>query len=188
MKRKLKRDFFQRDIRVVADELVGKILVRKWNNNLTERFRITEIELYVGEEDLACHASKGRTLRTEVMYSDGGKVYVYLIYGMYWLLNIVTGEKDNAQAILIRGLEGINGPGKIGKRLGLDKSFYGEDLSCSKRIWVEDDGSRSIFTKHPRINIDYAGEIWKNKAYRHVLTKVCDPANPTLSSSEKSSC
>ena len=169
MNKRLKKEFFQRDIHLVAEELIGKILVRKWNNGHFEHFRITEIEMYVGEEDLACHASKGRTPRTEIMYSEGGKVYVYLIYGMYWLLNFVTGQKDTPQAILIRGVENVNGPGKIGKKLQLDKSFYGEDLSDSERIWIEDDGNKYSFTCHPRINIDYAGEIWRDKPYRYVL-------------------
>ncbi|RUT78362.1 DNA-3-methyladenine glycosylase [Ancylomarina longa] len=172
MGRKLGKSFFRCDIHMVARALIGKILVRKWNNGKLTKYRITEIEMYVGEDDLASHASKGRTLRTEVMYATGGKVYVYLIYGMYWLLNIVTGEVNKPQAILIRGLDNINGPGKIGKQLKLDKSFYGEDLSVSNRIWLEDDGKKYSFTSHPRINIDYAEDIWKNKPYRFVLNKL----------------
>jgi len=169
---KLVGDFFQRDIFIVAQELIGKQMVRKRKDGQQTYYRITEIELYVGEEDLACHASKGRTRRTEVMYSSGGNVYVYLIYGMYWLFNIVTGEVDNPQAILIRGLDDIIGPGKVGKQLELDMSFYGEDLTTSKRVWLEDDGRRYSFTKHPRINIEYAGEVWKKKPYRYVLNKL----------------
>ncbi|NOU61694.1 DNA-3-methyladenine glycosylase [Marinifilum caeruleilacunae] len=169
MSTKLKADFFQRDIMLVAEELPGKLLVRKTDDGKTETYRITDIEMYIGEEDLACHASKGRTARTEVMYERGGLVYVYLIYGMYWLLNIVTGLKNQPQAILIRGVEKIDGPGRVGRSLQLDKSFYGEDLSKSNRIWIEDDGSPSDFTCHPRINIDYAGEIWKKKLFRYVL-------------------
>jgi DNA-3-methyladenine glycosylase len=88
---------------------------------------------------------------------------------MYWLLNIVTGPKNEPQAILIRGVENVDGPGRVGRQLQLDKSFYGEDLSKSDRIWIEDDGYQSDFTCHPRINIDYAGEIWKNKLFRYVL-------------------
>ena len=166
---KLQKEFFCRDIFKVAEELMGKCIVRKHEDDAIGRYRITEVEMYIGEQDLACHASKGRTARTEIMYAEGGKVYVYLIYGMYWLLNIVTGPKDLAQAILIRGVENIDGPGRVGRALKLDKSFYGEDLNSSNRIWIEDDGYKSKFTRHPRINIDYAGEIWKNKAYRYVM-------------------
>ncbi|MDQ1770089.1 DNA-3-methyladenine glycosylase [Labilibaculum sp. A4] len=168
---RLKRDFFLKDIHIVAHHLVGKIIVRKFDTMKEERFRITEIEMYVGEVDLASHASKGRTKRTEVMYSCGGCVYVYLIYGMYWMLNIVTGKKNQAQAILIRGVEGIDGPGKIGQQLKLNKSFYGENLENSNRIWVEDDGMLCNYTLHPRINVEYAGDIWKNKLYRYKIEK-----------------
>lgn len=166
---KLGKDFFTRDIRLVAEELIGKLIVRKKFNGKVEKYRITEIEMYIGEEDLACHAAKGRTARTEVMYAEGGLVYVYLIYGMYWLLNIVTGAINKPQAILIRGVENINGPGRVGRTLNLDKSFYGEDLTLSERLWIEDDGYKFSFTRHPRINIDYAGEIWKNKPFRYTM-------------------
>ncbi len=171
IKKRLTRDFYSKDISIVAVKLLGKIIVRKFETGMEKRFRITEIEMYVGEEDLACHAAKGRTKRTEVMYSNGGCVYVYLIYGMYWLLNIVTGNKNEPQAILIRSVEGIEGPGKIGKILQLDKSFYGEDLGSSNRLWIEDDGIFFDYTMHSRINIDYAGEIWKNKLFRYKVAK-----------------
>ncbi len=166
MNERLKKDFYRNDIAIVAEKLLGKIIVRKFETGVEERFRISEIEMYIGEEDLACHAAKGRTKRTEVMYSDGGRVYVYLIYGIHWLLNIVTGKMNQPQAILIRGVKGINGPGKVGKVLKLDKSFYGEDLEKSNRLWIEDDGLFYNYTAHPRINVDYAGKIWKNKLYR----------------------
>ncbi len=167
LKQRLKRSFFQRDVRLAADQLIGKLIVRKFENVEMESFRITEIEMYVGEEDLACHAAKGRTKRTEVMYLKGGLVYVYLIYGMYWMFNIVCGPEENPQAILVRAVENIDGPGKLGRKLRLDKSFYGEDLEQSDRIWIEHDGRRYNYTKHGRINIDYAGDTWKNKAYRY---------------------
>ncbi|RKE03311.1 DNA-3-methyladenine glycosylase [Marinifilum flexuosum] len=166
---KLEKEFFTRDIRLVAEELIGKLIVYKKTDGKIEKSRITEIEMYIGEEDLACHAAKGRTARTEVMYAEGGLVYVYLIYGMYWLFNIVTGPKDQAQAILIRGIENINGPGRVGRTLNLDKTYYGEDLTLSERLWIEDDGYKCSFTRHPRINIDYAGEIWKNKPFRYLM-------------------
>ncbi len=166
MKQRLKRTFFQRDIRLAADELIGKLIVRKFGEGEIGSFRITEIEIYIGEEDLACHAAKGRTKRTEVMYLNGGLVYVYLIYGMYWMFNIVCGPEENPQAILVRSVKNIEGPGRLGRKLKLDERFYGEDLEISDRIWIEDDGKRYNYSKHARINIDYADEIWKNKAYR----------------------
>jgi len=165
--RKITREFFTRDVLTVAPELVGKILVCKLNDEFL-RYRITETEAYRGAEDLACHACKGRTARTEAMYHTGGVVYVYLIYGMYWMLNIVTGHENEPQAALIRSLEGIYGPGRITRKLQIDRSFYDEDLTVSPRIWLEDDGFKSPFQTGTRIGVDYAGK-WKDKLWRFYL-------------------
>jgi DNA-3-methyladenine glycosylase len=164
---KLSRDFFIRDVIYVAPDLIGKFLVIRTSEYTTKRFMITETEAYRGFEDEACHASKGRTARTEVMYDEGGRIYVYFVYGMYWMLNIVAGEKNNPQAALIRGIEGFRGPGKLTKELMIDRSYYGEDLTTSERIWVEDKGFNPIIKTGPRIGINYAGEIWKNKPWRY---------------------
>lgn len=163
---KLTAEFFLRDVLQVAPELLGKTLVRQFPNKSIKRYQITDVEAYRGIEDLACHASKGKTKRTEIMFGEGGNVYVYLIYGMYWLLNIVTGTENDASAVLIRGLENISGPGRVGKLLQLDKSFYGENLLESTRIWIEDDNSKVKFTTSPRIGIHYAGEPWISKPWR----------------------
>jgi DNA-3-methyladenine glycosylase len=160
--------FFQRNVLDVAPELLGKLVVRQFSDGNIRRYSITETEAYSGNGDLACHASKGKTPRTEVMFREGGLVYVYLIYGMYWMLNIVTGVKDEASAVLIRGLEGISGPGRVGKALQLNKSFYGENLFTSERIWIEDTQKILKFTTSPRIGIDYAGEPWVSKPWRYV--------------------
>ncbi len=163
--------FFEQDVLVVARELLGKTLVRHFEDGRIERFTIVETEAYRGEEDGACHANKGRTIRTEVMYHAGGKVYVYLIYGMYWMLNIVTGNEDCPQAVLIRGVKGVSGPGRLGKCLELNKSFYGESLLTSKRLWIEDEpnvvGHQIIETE--RIGISYAPVEWQSKKWRFVL-------------------
>ncbi len=104
------REFFRRDVLCVAPELVGRILVRRLPDGTLLRARITETEAYRGEQDTACHASRG----TEVLYHDGGTIYVYLCYGMHWMLNIVTGHADEPQAVLIRACaDGANGPGKL---------------------------------------------------------------------------
>ena len=169
MNRRLPNSFFQRDVLEVAPELLGKILVRKSNNGIIEKFQITEVEAYSGNGDLACHASKGKTQRTEVMFREGGLVYVYLIYGMYWMLNIVTGKENDAAAVLIRGIEGISGPGRVGKALQLDKTFYGENLFNSNRIWIENAESIENYITTPRIGINYAGEPWVSKPWRFVL-------------------
>lgn len=167
--KKLSRGFFTRDVLTVAPELIGKLLVVRSENNELHRFQIIETEAYRGEDDKACHASRGRTPRTEVMYLAGGHIYVYLIYGMYWMLNFVTGEEDNPQAVLIRGVEGITGPGRLTKALNIGKTYNGEDLTVSKRIWVEDSGIRPEICTATRIGIDYAGEIWKNKFWRYFI-------------------
>ncbi|MBN1187714.1 MAG: DNA-3-methyladenine glycosylase [Bacteroidales bacterium] len=171
MNNRLGRDFFTRDVLEVAPALLGKLIVRCENSGNINKYRITEVEAYRGEEDKACHASKGRTHRNDVMYWEGGHIYVYLIYGMYWMLNIVTGEKDNPQAVLIRGVDGYDGPGKLTRRMNIDKSQYGEDVTTSGKIWIEDDGYANKYIQTPRINIDYAGEFWKNKPWRFILDR-----------------
>ncbi len=168
---RLGKDFFKRDAIDLAKDLLGKVLVRKFEDGSEFRAKISEVEAYCGEKDLACHASKGRTKRTEVMYHDGGKVYVYLIYGMYWMLNFVSGIENEPQAVLIRGVDEISGPGRLGKTLRLDKSFYGEDLGNSERIWVENEEKLNpkLIKTSKRIGIDYAGEIWSNKLWRFYI-------------------
>lgn len=165
----LSSEFYKQDAVTVAEKLLGKTLIRTWTDGSETRYRITETEAYLGEEDKACHANKGRTPRTEVMFSDGGKVYVYLIYGMYWMLNVVTGAENHPQAVLIRGIDNIIGSGKVGRELKMDKSFYGEDLLNSSRIKIEDAPEATNFKTAPRIGIDYAGEEWKNKPWRFIL-------------------
>ena len=166
---KLDSGFFSRDVLDVAPDLLGCLIVRTFADDRVKKYRIVEVEAYRGEEDLACHASKGRTARTEVMYHKGGLVYVYLIYGMYWMLNIVCSGDGNPQAVLIRGIEAYEGPGKLSKELEIDGSYYCEDLANSQRIWIEkkDDTDLEIIGT-PRINIDYAGPVWSRKKWRFV--------------------
>lgn len=166
---RLTYDFYKRDVLDVAPDLLGKIIFVQ-NGLQQKKFIITEVEAYRGTEDLACHASKGRTARTEVMYKSGGKLYVYLIYGMYWMLNVVTGEENNPQAVLIRGVENISGPGRVTRALGIDKSFYGENLLTSGRIWIADSNVPVNYNTSPRIGIDYAGEYWKNLHWRYFIS------------------
>ncbi|NDV47060.1 DNA-3-methyladenine glycosylase [Paludibacter sp. 221] len=169
--KRLTIDFFRQDAVTVAEKLLGKTLVRKWDDGTISRYVITETEAYLGEEDLACHASKGRTKRTEIMFGNGGAVYVYLIYGMYWMLNFVTGCENHPQAVLIRGIDNIVGSGRVGRELKIDRSFYGEDTFISSRIWIEDAPDIKKIATAPRVGIDYAGEIWKNKPWRFILEK-----------------
>jgi len=166
------RQFWEKDVLEVAPALIGKMLVRRWRSGEEKRWLITEVEAYRGEEDLACHARSGRTKRTEVMYQPGGRVYVYLIYGKYWMLNVVTGKENQPQAVLIRGVEGSNGPGKLGQRLGLDKSFYGEDINLSLRLWIEDGKERKLkIERIRRVGVEYAGR-WAEKLWRWKLDQI----------------
>lgn len=163
---RLTREFYTRDVLDVAPDLLGKDLVLKSVSGEISRFIITEVEAYRGMEDKACHASKGRTPRTEIMFHEGGRLYMYFIYGMYWMLNIVTEKEDVPQAVLIRALENITGPGKLTRTLGIDRGFYGEDLTTSDRIWIEETCRKPVIKTSPRIGVDYSG-IWKDKPWRY---------------------
>lgn len=168
---KLDSAFFERDVLKVAPDLIGKYLVRKLENGNILRLMITETEAYRGEEDLACHASKGRTKRTEMMYNDGGHIYIYLIYGMYWMLNIVTAEPENPQAVLIRGIEGFDGPGKLTKAMKIDKTFHGQYITTTEELWIEDSQPTIKVKTSTRIGINYAGQPWIDKPWRFILDR-----------------
>jgi DNA-3-methyladenine glycosylase len=148
--------------------LIGKILCRKIDGEVIKS-KITETECYFGEKDTACHASKGKTNRTKTLYKGGGIAYVYLCYGIHCLLNVVTGAENIPQAVLIRCVEGYNGPGKLTKHLKIDRSLNEENLVTSDKLWIEDDGSTYAFTTWPRVGIDYATEEYRNKPWRFVI-------------------
>ncbi len=169
MDQRLPKEFYTRDVLEVAPALLGKKIVRKGASGLISAHIISETEAYRGTEDKACHASKGKTPRTKVMFETGGILYMYLIYGMYWMMNIVTGVHAEPQAVLIRGLLDVSGPGRLTRSLALDGSFNGEDLQSSERIWIIDDGERVEYTTSTRVGIDYAGTIWKMKPWRYVM-------------------
>ncbi len=168
---RLERDFYQKEALEVAPSLLGKFLVRKFDDGKIERRKITEVEAYGGEEDLASHARFGKTSRNKIMWEKGGLVYVYFVYGMYWMFNITTGKKGKPQAVLVRSVEGVEGPGRLGRWLALDRSFYGEDLVKSDRIWLEDGEQNSFkIKKSERVGVSYAGP-WAKKKWRFILEK-----------------
>jgi DNA-3-methyladenine glycosylase len=158
----------RRNTVALARWLLGKVLVRTREGARSE-YIITEVEAYHTESDLACHAAKGRTKRTEVMYQAGGRWYVYLCYGIHEMLNLVTGPNDHPAAILIRGVDGIVGPGRVTKQLRVDRRLNGAAASPESGLHLEDHGivvvSRSI-KRGPRVGIAYAGEIWAAKPWR----------------------
>lgn len=161
---KLPYEFYRRPCPEVARDLVGKVLV---HGDL--RLRITETECYCGEADTACHAHKGRTQRTEVMYGPAGTIYIYLCYGMHWMLNIVTGEENQPEAVLIRACEGkYNGPGKLTKALGITGQLNRNSV-LGEELWVEDDGFSCGIRALPRVGIGYASEEDRSKLWRFKL-------------------
>lgn len=162
------RDFFLADAVTVARQLPGTELVIGAGER-HGKYMITETEAYLGDGDKACHASKGRTGRTEPMFLEGGHLYIYFVYGMHWMLNIVTGAAEDPQAVLIRGVRQYTGPGRVTKGLGIDGSFNREDLASSGRIWIEDTGFRPVLVAGPRVGIDYAGEPWVSKPWRFII-------------------
>ena len=166
----LKRDFYARDAETVARDLLGCYLLVKTENTL-KRTRVVETEAYVGEHDLACHAAKGRTKRTETMFGPAGHAYIYLIYGMYELLNVVTGPEDEAQAVLIRAVEPVSavegrtdGPGRLTKTLGITRALNGAEL-FGPELWLERGPAPQTVTVTPRVGVDYAG-AWKDAPLR----------------------
>lgn len=160
---------FSADAVAMAPCLLGKFLCRRLDDGTVIRRRITETEAYFGEGDTACHAHRGRTLRTEVMYGPGGCAYVYLCYGMHEMLNVVTGPKDHPEAVLIRGVEGANGPGKLTKLLQITRKFNREPFSTSDSLWIEDDGLVPKYVRTPRIGIAYASVRDQRRRWRFVV-------------------
>ena len=169
--RRLMAEDYAVDAVTAAKALVGAWLCRRLDGGTVVRRRITETEAYCGEEDTACHAHKGRTARTDVMYSPGGCAYIYLCYGMHEMLNVVTGPEGRPEAVLIRGVEGAEGPGRLTKFLKIDRSLNREDLVHSNRLWLESDGARIKFTSAPRIGIAYASKRDQNRKWRFTLKK-----------------
>lgn len=161
-------EFRNDDTLAVARSLLGKALVRTTKSG-REAVLINEVEAYDGELDLACHASKGRTKRTEVLYQQGGVWYVYLCYGIHEMLNLVVGPENHPAAILIRGAGEIIGPGRLTKRLQIDRRLNGLAASPESGLHIEDLGikvpRREIKISH-RIGVDYAGPIWSKKPWR----------------------
>jgi DNA-3-methyladenine glycosylase len=172
------RTFYARPTLQVARGLLGQVLCHDTGERLL-RARIVEVEAYVSERDGACHARAGRTARTEVMYGEPGHAYVYLIYGMHEMLNVVTEPRDFPAAVLIRGAELLGeggaprplpGPGRLTSALGIGRHLNRADL-CGRALWIEEGTCRrgERVARSPRIGIAYAGAPWVEKPWRFYL-------------------
>jgi len=191
-------DWFTRPTCVVAADLIGKVLCRQLTDSdgqqKTLRMRISETEAYIGRDDPACHSHAGtRTARTEIMYEKGGVFYVYLAYGVHHMLNLISGSIESPESVLIRAgfliddsdrlieeqqlspdkqfthSKQFAGPGKLTKRLQIDRDLYGKPISPISEVWIEDDGCQPPVLLRPRIGIDYAGDA-KDWLLRYIWT------------------
>lgn len=151
----------------LAPKLLGKLLCRRTDKGIL-RLRIMETECYFGEEDTACHASKGKTERTKVLYEKGGIAYIYLCYGIHALFNVVSGQEGHPEAVLIRGVAGYNGPGKLTRAMEIDRGLNGEDMVSSDKLWLEDDGYQPEYVTAKRVGIDYATEEYREILWRFI--------------------
>ncbi|WP_129595819.1 DNA-3-methyladenine glycosylase [Anaerophilus nitritogenes] len=186
---KLDESFYRKDALNLAKDLLGKILVRKIGDRLIQ-CKIVETESYIGPQDKGCHAyNNKRTKRTEVMFWDGGYAYIYMIYGMYYCLNIVAAKKEEPQAVLIRAVEPLNefeilkenrkikskklkdltnGPGKLCKALHITKELNGYDMISGDELYIKDNDEKIEIVSTKRVNIDYAEE-YKDKLWRFYI-------------------
>lgn len=162
----LRQNFYNQNTLKVAQDLLGCFLVRKKGKKII-RVRITQTEAYRGFDDLASHASKGKTKRNELMFGKAGHAYIYLVYGMHWMLNIVTEEKDFPAAVLIRGVNFLDekrgivrkmdGPAKLTKFFEIDGKINGIDITQKEILWVEKGNfEKRKIQKSKRVGVDYA--------------------------------
>ena len=178
MAKVLHRSFFNRSTLEVAHDLLGKRLCRRLESGKILRARITETEAYDGFEDRASHAHNGPTTRNVLMFGPPGRSYIYLCYGVHWLLNITTREKGYPAAVLIRGVQGVSGPGRLTKHFALNGSFNDKLLTRVNGLWLEDDGlvvdAVDVDTL-PRVGVDYAGPEWSQMPWRFLWNCPNDP-------------
>ena len=169
--KKIGCSFYQRDAEKLARDLIGAVLVRRARGR-EYRARIVEAEAYVGPQDLASHSSRGRTKRTEVMFGPPGHAYVYLVYGMYEMFNIVAGKTGGGQAVLIRAAEPLDGwkaelsgPGKLTRAFKITRSANGLDLTGDSLYLLHDPDYKPRTRRAKRIGVEYAG-AWKDEQLR----------------------
>jgi DNA-3-methyladenine glycosylase len=175
----LTREFFEQPAKELASALVGTVMVRRVGRSL-RRARIVETEAYLGPKDLASHSSKGRTARTEVMFGPAGHAYVYFVYGMHWMFNVVAGTTGEAHAVLVRAAEPLDGwqvdltgPAKLAKAFEIARADNGIDLVAGDAIYfISDPAYRPRIVKRKRVGVDYS------KHWKHRLLRFIDAASP----------
>ncbi len=183
---RLTRAFFDRPAIDLAPALIGTVLVHRVGGpgDRELRAKIVETEAYVGTHDLACHASKGRTARTEIMFGPAGHAYVYLIYGMYQMLNVVAGKTTpgDAEAVLVRAAEpldgwhaDLSGPGKLARAMQILRGHNGTDLTSDELFFLKGNGPPPAIVRTPRVGVDYALH-WKDE-----LLRFCDENSAAVS-------
>jgi DNA-3-methyladenine glycosylase len=161
--------FFDRPADEVARGLLGKAIVRRIGDSV-RALTITETEAYLGPRDLACHSALGRTQRTETMFAPAGTLYVYLVYGLHLMLNVVTGPEGFAAAVLIRSAGHAQGPGRLGRALTLTAELNGKPVSLATGLWFEDRETRPRRIRAaPRVGVGYAGPRWSRRRLRFIL-------------------
>lgn len=172
---RLPREFYARDTIVVAQELLGKYLVRIDGEGRERIGRIVEVEAYLGQHDLAAHSSKGITARTRVMFGPPGFAYVYLIYGMYHCMNVVTEPEGRGAAVLLRALEPVlnlegktSGPGLLCRAMRIDRSLNACDLLSDGFHIGKDESTPPRCVRRPRVGVHYAGD-WADKPLRFLV-------------------
>jgi DNA-3-methyladenine glycosylase len=174
--RKLPRSFYDRDTVLVARELLGKYLVRVSSGEARRIARIVEVEAYLGPHDLASHSSKGLTRRTRVMFGPPGHAYVYLVYGMHFCMNVVTGPEGRGSAVLLRAVEPVlnvegptRGPGRLCKAMRIDGGLNAHDLTGDGLFIAESPATAPVpVVRRPRVGVDYAGR-WARRLLRYYI-------------------
>lgn len=164
------KTFFQQPALLLAEQLLGKILVHRSDSGEVFRSRLTDVESYRAD-DSACHAYRGMTKRNAPMFEAGGVLYIYLCYGLFNIVNIISGAKGEAEGVMIRGVEGADGPGRASRKMQITRTLNREDLTVSEKIWIEDDGFvPGKIVKNKRIGIGYARQEDQERLWRFTIS------------------
>ena len=166
----LESAFFDRPADIVARDLPGRRLVRRIGRQRLALI-ISETEAYLGPHDLACHAARGRTPRTDVMFAPAGTLYIYLVYGIHWMLNVVTGPAGYPAAVLIRSAGGVSGPGRLARALAINGTLNGRRAGQAAGLWFECGAGATRVLATPRVGVDYAGRRWSARKLRFVIER-----------------